>query len=88
MEFFYPVVSRRNQEGANLGFLVIKNSCSPFLMLTLFHITVFIAAGTVKLIKSEAVLREMSRHPVKNNSDSRFMTAVYEIHQILGHTVS
>ena len=88
MEFFYPIISRGNQERANLVFLVIKYSCAPFLMLALFHIAVFVATGTVEFIQAEAVLWEMSRYPVKNNSDSRLVTAVNKIHQILGHTVS
>ena len=88
MKFLEPKCCTRHKEWANFISAEVKHSCSPAVMLALSRVWVFIKRRAVKFIKSVLILWKMCRYPVKNNADTRFMTFVNKIHQILGRAVA
>ena len=83
MVFWNPVVSAWNKERAYFSPTVIKNSGSPWSMLSFSFIRVFIAASTVKFIKPAGIFRKMRRNPVKNNAYTGFMKHIYHTFKII-----
>ena len=67
---FKPINGIGNQKALNLVFAVIEDLGSPFLMLALAAVGIFIAGAAVKIGKTAFVLGKMSRHPVENDSYS------------------
>ena len=57
-------------------------------MLALAWVGIFIKRTAVKFIKSEGILREVGRHPVKNDSYACVVSLVYKISKILGGAVA
>ena len=74
----------RYQEGLYLRSSHVKASCSPSVMLHAVASLIFVKRTSVEFEKTVTVLREMRRHPIENHSDTRFMEAVDEVHEILG----
>ena len=88
MELFKPVQSIPNQEVLYFILTVVKDFCAPVRMFSKTWIWVFIQWFSVKVCQSKGIFREMSRYPVKNDTDVMFMQIINHPLEIFRCTVS
>ena len=83
-----PVVDVGDQEVGNLILRQIEDPGAPVGMLSAARIGIFIDAGPVKFRKTESVGAEVRGHPVKDHADTMLVERIYQVHEILGMSVS
>ena len=88
MEFLQPVDRVGNQEILHLIFPVVKNLCPPVRMLSLPWIGILKQSAAVEICQTMGILREMSRNPVEDYSDTVLMELIDHIVKILGRSVA
>ena len=82
-----PELSRAHQEGSDLVSTVVKNLRAPLFMFALSRVGIFVARLAVKIGKTVRISREVSRNPVKNDTDTVLMALIDKIHKIVRRSV-
>ena len=72
-----------DEEIPHLVASVVENIRPPIAMLPLPRIGVFVKVRTVEIGQPVRILREVGRHPVKNDSDSRLVAMIDEVAELI-----
>ena len=71
-----------DQEVPHFRFSIVKDLRAPVRMLTLSRVRIFISRGSVKISESVGISREMSRYPVKDDTDLIAVQIIYHIRKV------
>src|SRR5207245_1321594 len=75
-----------NQEVFDFTAAIVEDQRTPFLVLSLTCIGIFIKVRTVKVAEGSTVLGEMRRYPVQEDTDTLLVHIIHEILKVFGGT--
>ena len=88
MVLLQPIQCAGDQEALHLAAAEVEHHGAPLLMFAALRIRVLVAGFAIKVVQAELILREVSRHPVHDHTNTGGMELIHKGHQVLGGAVA